>query len=313
MNVNTILPGGFRDALGARLRWAVVVSLLLNIVLWRAASGFARQTVYHDPRPVEITRVVLDKGKKIEKVVTKKQIEKKVAQAHKEIQKRKPEWKPPKPREEQKAKPKPTRVASKPPEGAHNRVITALPDKNALPKPDDHTALAGGNAAAGKPIEQQNAGNAATNPPKPEPPKPEPAKPEPPKPEPPKPEPAKPEPAKPEPAKPEPPAPEPAKPEPPKPEPPKPKGPTKEAEAVNTIKPEIPDDLKKGEYRSFVRVKVEIDPDGSFTPILRTSSGNMEIDRRVLDSLKRWRWKPALKDGIPVKSTQLFKFEFLVE
>jgi TonB family protein len=273
MNVNTILPGGFRDALGARLRWAVVVSLLLNIVLWRAASGFARQTVYHDPRPVEITRVVLDKGKKIEKVVTKKQIEKKVAQAHKEIQKRKPEWKPPKPREEQKAKPKPTRVASKPPEGAHNRVITALPDKNALPKPDDHTALAGGN----------------------------------------EPEPAKPEPAKPEPAKPEPPAPEPAKPEPPKPEPPKPKGPTKEAEAVNTIKPEIPDDLKKGEYRSFVRVKVEIDPDGSFTPILRTSSGNMEIDRRVLDSLKRWRWKPALKDGIPVKSTQLFKFEFLVE
>ena len=103
------------------------------------------------------------------------------------------------------------------------------------------------------------------------------------------------------------------KPEPaPKPEP-KRKGPTKEAEPTDEAKPEIPDDLKRGSYKSFVRVKVEVSEDGSFTPILRTSSGNDELDRRVLDALKRWKWKPALKDGVPVKSTQLFKFEFEVE
>src|SRR5207248_8947723 len=109
-----------------------------------------------------------------------------------------------------------------------------------------------------------------------------------------------------------PPAPEPAaEPEPPKAA--KRRGPTRDAEAEDTTKPEIPDDLKQGEYRSFVRVKVEIEPDGSFTPILRTSSGNSEIDRRVLAALKRWRWKPALRDGEPVKSTLLFKFEFEVQ
>jgi protein TonB len=62
-----------------------------------------------------------------------------------------------------------------------------------------------------------------------------------------------------------------------------------------------------------VRVKVEVDADGGATPILRTSSGNPEIDRRVLEALRRWRWKPALRDGEPVKSTLLFKFEFLVQ
>jgi len=57
--------------------------------------------------------------------------------------------------------------------------------------------------------------------------------------------------------------------------------------------------LKKGGFKSFVRVRVEIDADGSASPTLRTSSGNDEIDRRVLSALKRWRWKPALKDGVP--------------
>ena len=79
------------------------------------------------------------------------------------------------------------------------------------------------------------------------------------------------------------------------------------------MQPSIPDSLKKGEFKSFVRVVVEIEADGSFTVSLRTSSGNTEIDQRVLDALKKWRWKPALKNGQPVASTQRFKFEFEVQ
>jgi len=98
------------------------------------------------------------------------------------------------------------------------------------------------------------------------------------------------------------------------PEPVKPKGPTREAEPTDEVKPEIPDSLKQqGGYKSFVRVKVVVDPDGNAMPILRTSSGNPDIDARVLDALKQWKWKPALKNGVAVESTQLFKFEFEVE
>ena len=245
-----------------------------------------------------------------EKIVTKQQIEKKIAVVKQQIQQLKPVPPPPK---KSMAPPPP------PPQGAHNRVLTALPTPNAVQLPDDTPpVLAGGNAALGVAINQQNQGNAVVNPPTPVP-APTPAPVEAPKPPPPAPAPVEaPRPSPPAPApapveapRPPPPAPTPAPVEVPKP-PPAPKGPTKDAEAVSTIRPEIPDELKQQDFKSFVRVKVHIAADGSFTVILRTSSGNAEIDRRVLAALNKWKWKPALKDGVAIESTQLFKFEFEV-
>jgi protein TonB len=89
-------------------------------------------------------------------------------------------------------------------------------------------------------------------------------------------------------------------------------GPTIEAEAVKQVQPTIPDELKRQELKSFVRVRVDIAPDGSFAVAMRSSSGNAEIDRRVQEALAKWRWKPALQAGVAVASTQLFKFEFEV-
>ncbi len=292
-------PGEPRDALETRMRWALPISLGVNALLWWAGAGMAQHANYHEPPPVEITRVIIDKGHITPKVVTKKQIEKKVAQVHKESQKPKPTPEPPRPH------PTPPRPSHVPPPGAHNRVIAALPSKTA-PTPDESTVQPGGNAPVGTPTEAQNPGNAVTNPPTPAPTPPV----EKPAPAPPVEKPAPPTPPVEKPA-PTPPVEKPAPPPPPAPE--KKKGPTKDAEPANTVKPEIPDDLKKDNFKSFVRVKVEIEADGSFTPILRTSSGNAEIDRRVLDALKQWKWKPALQNGEPVKSTQLFKFEFEVD
>src|SRR5438128_3528932 len=71
---------GFTDRLGQRLRWAVIASVLINMGIWRAAAAIARRPAHFTPRPVEITRVILDKkGHKTPKVVTKKQVQKKVA------------------------------------------------------------------------------------------------------------------------------------------------------------------------------------------------------------------------------------------
>src|SRR5579884_3173548 len=301
-HTTTAIRPVFVDEIGKRLRWAVFASLLLNLLLWRAVAAIAKHPAFIPPRPVEITRVVIDKqGRKIPKIVTKKQIEKKIAQIRRQRPKSEPK---PLPRKEVRRAqpPKPIRIAQRPPpQGAHNRVITAKPDKNAPPQPDDFQAQAGGNAKPGVPIAQQNPGNATTNPAQPVKTQPEPNPNPPPQPQ--------PQPA---------PAPvhkEETKPAPPpevKPAPPKPKGPTKDAEPENQAQPTIPDDLKNGDFKTFVRVKVEVDADGSFTPALRTSSGNTEIDNLVLEALKKWKWKPALKDGIPVKSTQLFKFEFEV-
>ena len=79
------------------------------------------------------------------------------------------------------------------------------------------------------------------------------------------------------------------------------------------MKPEIPEELKQDSLKTFVRVKVEVEANGSFTVTLRTSSGSSEIDHRVLEALQHWKWKPALQNGKPVKSIQRFKFEFEVD
>lgn len=93
---------------------------------------------------------------------------------------------------------------------------------------------------------------------------------------------------------------------------PRPKGPTRDAVATRQPYPSIPDELKNEGFKTSVRVRVEVGADGSSSPSLRSSSGSGQIDELVLSALRKWRWKPALKDGEPVASTQYFRFNFEV-
>lgn len=85
-----------------------------------------------------------------------------------------------------------------------------------------------------------------------------------------------------------------------------------EAQVIEEIKPEIPNEIRSQEYKSYVRVKVEINSDGIALPSLKTSSGNEKVDSAVLTALKRWRWKPAILNGSPTRSVRYFRFEFEV-
>ena len=89
--------------------------------------------------------------------------------------------------------------------------------------------------------------------------------------------------------------------------------PSVEAQPIEQIKPEIPFEVRSQEYKSYVRVKVEIDTDGTSNPSLKTSSGNEKVDAAVLSALKKWSWRPALLDGRSIKSVRYFKFEFEVK
>lgn len=279
------------DAIGPRLRVAILASIFLNVLLWRSVAGLTQRPLQFITDRINVTRVIMDKqGKTVEKKVIPKVIPKKE----------------PKPIVEPERK----QVAQYKEPPRRSAILTAKPNPLAPAKPEDHTADATGNNKVGNVIGKQDAGPVAPDPPKADPPKPDPPKAEPPKADPPKADPPKADPPKVDPPKVDLPKVDPPKADPPPP--PKAKGPSREAQ-YDAVKPDIPDELKKGEYKAFVRVKVEVNEDGSYNPIIRVGSGNAEIDRRVLEALKHWKWKPALKDGIPVKSTQLFKFEFLVE
>jgi protein TonB len=192
------------------------------------------------------------------------------------------------------------------PEGAHSRTLTAhMPDRSNEPHP--FVAPKGGNAPLGAPIESQNPGSLSKNPPNPVVTQPTSAPVASPK--------VVEKPSAPAPPKPVISAPvsKPAPPPPPPPPPPKPTGPTREATPNHQESVEIPESMKSSSFKSFVRVRVNVTSDGSFTVVLRTSSGNTDVDKLVVDTLNRWTWKPALKNGEPVDSIQQFRFNFRVE
>lgn len=293
----------------ARFAAAIAISLLANAVIWTAVGTGLTYRISAPLPPIEFQRVVIDnRGRKVVKVVKPEEVKRKVQRIVHEP--------PPKPVVHHVAPPPPTPHAPPPrpthalppPQGAHNRVLTA-PRPSGAPKPTDFDARPDGNAKLGQPTEAQAPGNAVVNPPVP--PKtetPAPTAPPPPQTPPPPAQSTNPPAEKPPVEK--PPVETPKEPPPP---PQKPKGPTQKAQPVSTVEPEIPDELKSQDFKSFVRVKVDIAADGTFTVVLRTSSGNEDVDKRVLEALKKWKWKPALAEGQPVDSTQLFRFEFEVK
>jgi TonB family protein len=85
-----------------------------------------------------------------------------------------------------------------------------------------------------------------------------------------------------------------------------------EAVSLSQVSPEIPASVRSQEYKSYVRAKVEISANGDSAASLKTSSGNAEVDRQVLEALEKWRLRPAMVNGRPVPSVKHFKFEFEV-
>lgn len=322
-----------------RLSGAFLASLGINFLLWSGVGAAIWSQKSAPSAPIEISRVILTpNGQKQPKIVSQTQIAPKVARLRHQVVRRPKIGEIRRPRVE-KARLAPSQAAPRnqnfarpnlnalktplPPAprsfGARSRVLTSQNSATT----STHFAKNSGENASKKPRAAKNEGDQKTNSqnpvsnlsqPQPTAQSEAPATPILPTSEPqptstPRPEPTntpKPEPTS---------TPRPEPTYTPKPEPtktPRPQGPTREAMTTREIRPSIPDELRNGEFKTSAPVRVKIGADGSASPSLRSSSGNAEIDRRVLAALRRWRWKPALKNGEPVSSIQTFRYDFQV-
>jgi protein TonB len=68
--------------------------------------------------------------------------------------------------------------------------------------------------------------------------------------------------------------------------------------------PQIPDDLREGAFNFSPLARFHIAVDGSATVELVKPTPNPRLNRILLDSLRKWRFIPAIKNGRPVASTQ---------
>ncbi len=112
----------------------------------------------------------------------------------------------------------------------------------------------------------------------------------------------------------------------PKPEPttkpePKPKPPAKPhvpviatAEPTFQPQPDIPDDLRSEAVDATTVVEINVSPDGAADSVrISQSSGNDQLDRLAVNAAKKWRFKPATRDGEPIASKVRLHVQFKVD
>ena len=74
------------------------------------------------------------------------------------------------------------------------------------------------------------------------------------------------------------------------------------AQALFAPPPEVPDDLREDVFETEALARFHVDDDGHTTVTLVKATSNPRLNRILLDSLKQWRFAPAVKAGIKVDS-----------
>lgn len=77
--------------------------------------------------------------------------------------------------------------------------------------------------------------------------------------------------------------------------------------------PVLPDDLREFAYQAVALARFTIHPDGSVEVALVRPTQNPRLNQLLLQTLRNWRFFPALKDGHPVESEQDIRVHFNVE
>jgi protein TonB len=84
------------------------------------------------------------------------------------------------------------------------------------------------------------------------------------------------------------------------------------AKAIYQPLPKIPDDLRDEAIKTVAMARFHINPDGTATVELIKPTANPRINQILLNTLKTWRFFPALQDGKPIPSSQDIKVNVTV-
>ena len=85
-------------------------------------------------------------------------------------------------------------------------------------------------------------------------------------------------------------------------------------EPIARIQPEYPTQALRNHEEGTVLVRVNVDANGMATnPEVVNRSGSRELDRAAMDAVRRWQFKPALKDGKAIASAVEVPVEFKLD
>ncbi|HYL57277.1 MAG TPA: TonB family protein [Candidatus Acidoferrales bacterium] len=75
------------------------------------------------------------------------------------------------------------------------------------------------------------------------------------------------------------------------------------ARAVYSPTPEIPDDLREDVIDAEAVARFTVSYDGTVTVILEKPTSNPRLNQVLLDTLRQWKFTPAVKNGVAIESS----------
>lgn len=82
---------------------------------------------------------------------------------------------------------------------------------------------------------------------------------------------------------------------------------------TKTVKPSYPSSLKSEGVSGLVAVQIVIDEKGEVIDAKATKSSHPDFEKPALDAIRKWKFKPAKKDGKEVKVRVTIPFRFNLE
>ncbi|MFM0154031.1 energy transducer TonB [Paraburkholderia sediminicola] len=84
------------------------------------------------------------------------------------------------------------------------------------------------------------------------------------------------------------------------------------AHAISQPLPELPDDLREQAYQTVATARFAIHVDGSVQVDLIKPTSNPRLNQILLETLRKWRFFPAMQAGHPIESRQDIRVHFNV-
>ncbi len=82
---------------------------------------------------------------------------------------------------------------------------------------------------------------------------------------------------------------------------------------IKTPPPKYPDALKHDGITGVVALVIVIDEKGSIESCSVAKASHTEFERPAMDAVKNWKFKPAKKDGTPVKVRVTIPLRFNID
>ena len=87
-----------------------------------------------------------------------------------------------------------------------------------------------------------------------------------------------------------------------------------DAKAITVIAPKYPIESRRKREQGTVVLAVSVSAAGSVGEVrVARSSGFDRLDRAALDAVRRWRWSPTLRDGVPVEVRGTVDIPFILQ